>query len=159
MPGADGVVRFDLHLAGRDEPTQSKVAAGVEPYDHYARVQFTGLSPNKEYEVHTYLGARPKQVKGADAATGPVATFKTLAGAGIATETHLTVVTGMNYAKFHGDNRIDRKQHLIENNTELPEAYQGDDKTLGYPALASILKTKPQLIHWHRGQRVLRHAR
>jgi len=33
----------------------------------------------------------------------------------------------MNYAKFHGDNRIDRKIHLAHNNTELPEPYAGPD--------------------------------
>ena len=33
------------------------------------------------------------------------------------------VVTGMNYAKFHGDDRIDRARHLVANNTALPPPY------------------------------------
>ncbi|MCA9249217.1 MAG: alkaline phosphatase family protein, partial [Planctomycetales bacterium] len=56
------------------------------------------------------------------------------------------VVTGMNYAKFHGDRRIDLKQHLLENNTKLPPPYAGKDKSLGYPALAAILATDPDFF-------------
>ena len=52
----------------------------------------------------------------------------------------------MNYAKFHGDNRIDRKIHLLHNNTKLPSPYAGPDKHLGYPALASILAKKPDFF-------------
>ena len=52
----------------------------------------------------------------------------------------------MNYAKFHGDRRIDRAQHLIENNTALPKPYSGPDKHLGYPALETILKFKPDFF-------------
>ncbi len=52
----------------------------------------------------------------------------------------------MNYAKFHGDDRIDRKQHLLENNTALPKPYSGKDKDLGYPALKSILELKPDFF-------------
>ncbi len=146
MPGAAGVVRFDLHRPGQSESLQSQTAAAIEPRDYYARVKFDDLEPDTEYEVRTYLGSKPRQAKSGNAAPGPVATFKTLAGPGIATATHLAVVTGMNYAKFHGDPRIDRKQHLLENNIELPQSYQGDDKPLGYPALKSILKSKPQLF-------------
>jgi alkaline phosphatase/alkaline phosphatase D len=52
----------------------------------------------------------------------------------------------MNYAKFHGDDRIDRQQHRIENNTDLPAPYAGADKPLGYPALATILKLTPDFF-------------
>ena len=58
----------------------------------------------------------------------------------------LVVVTGMNYAKFHGDDRIDPLQHRIENNTDLPQPYAGPDKHLGYPSLARILNLKPQFF-------------
>ena len=52
----------------------------------------------------------------------------------------------MNYGKFHGDDRIDKKVHLLHNNTKLPEPYSGPDKHLGYPALVSILKVKPDFF-------------
>ena len=35
------------------------------------------------------------------------------------------VVTGMNYAKFHGDDRIDLQRHLIENNAAIPKPIAG----------------------------------
>ncbi|MDH3640287.1 MAG: alkaline phosphatase D family protein, partial [Gammaproteobacteria bacterium] len=41
-----------------------------------------------------------------------------------------------------GDDRIDREIHLLHNNTKLPAPYDGPDKHLGYPGLASILKLK-----------------
>ena len=146
VAGAEGVVRFDLHRRGDDSIAQSQTAAGIAARDYYARVRFDDLTANTEYEIRCHLSSRARQAGGPRAAAGPVATFKTLAGAGLATSTHLTVVTGMNYAKFHGDMRIDRKEHVIKNNIDLPASYQGDDKQLGYPALQSILKTQPQLF-------------
>jgi alkaline phosphatase/alkaline phosphatase D len=53
---------------------------------------------------------------------GPTATFRTLPGKWIACRVRFVVVTGMNYAKFHGRDRIDRARHLLENNTENRQA-------------------------------------
>lgn len=151
-PGVPGKVRFiltnfDIQL----KPTQrdieidwdrdTDIGVAEEEYDYIARVKFTGLKPNQSYRVRTKL--EPKE---GDRVNGPTAKFRTLAGAETAADYKFVVVTGMNYAKFHGDDRIDRKQHLVENNIELPAPYDGPDKDQGYPALETIVKRKPDFF-------------
>ncbi|MCH8924174.1 MAG: alkaline phosphatase family protein, partial [Planctomycetes bacterium] len=109
--------------------------------DFIARVAFDKLRPGMTYRCSTRIGPDLENLR-----PGPTAQFKTLAGASGATDVRFVVVTGMNYAKFHGDNRIDRRIHLEHNNTELPRPYAGSDKHLGYPALASILKLQPDFL-------------
>ena len=109
--------------------------------DFIARCKFPVLAPNTHYLCKTQIASQ-----GAEFKPGPSARFKTLAGEKLAAPVRFVVVTGMNYAKFHGDQRIDRKQHLIENNTELPSAYTGKDKHLGYPTLATIQAIEPDFF-------------
>ena len=145
LPGVSGGVRFFLEEHGSIADSRSlmrEVEAAPE-HDYIARATFEGLSPGTNYVCRTEL------VSTADPPTqqpGPTARFKTLPGPATAAPVKFVVVTGMNYAKFHGDDRIDRAQHLVENNTELPKPYDGPDKHLGYPALASILKLKPDFF-------------
>ena len=138
----DWWVEFVVKPVGSSDETEqrSTMVASVKEHDYIARWLLDELKPNTEYEVTTLIG-RAEALRG-----GPVARFKTLPGATLVEPVRFAVVTGMNYAKFHGDDRIDRAQHLIENNTELPRPYAGSDKHLGYPALASILKEKPDFF-------------
>ena len=63
--------------------------------------------------------------------TGPTRTFKTLDGPEASTEVSFVAVTGMNYHRFHhAPNR----------------AYTDPDKDLGYPALETILESKPDFF-------------
>lgn len=152
VPGMPGRVRFVLSSFSLEvQPLQQSVkinwerdadiGPAQEEFDFIARVKFTGLKPNQTYRCRTRLeSADGKKSR------GPTAEFRTLAGPEIATNTKFVVVTGMNYAKFHGDERIDRKQHLEQNNIELPEPYQGEDKHLGYPALKTILDLEPHFF-------------
>lgn len=133
LPGMAGVVEFIIDGADRPILVEAK-----PENDFIARATFSSLDPGTEYTCKTRIGTDINSL-----VEGPVATFSTLLGAENAGPVSLVVVTGMNYAKFHGDTRIDRAEHLIENNTELPPAYKGPDKDLGYPALESILKLKP----------------
>ena len=144
VPGARGVVRFLLMLAGyqRTVALQAQVVEATAENDYIARAYFQGLKPGVNYEFKTYIAP----AKDEEFVAGPKASFKTLSGAQKAEPVRFVVVTGMNYAKFHGDDRIDRKQHLEENNTELPKPYAGKDKHLGYPGLASILKLQPDFF-------------
>ena len=147
LPGAAGVVEFTLTRHRQSEQVQKKeqepapqvvVVEATEDRDFIARAAFAKLEPATEYRITTKLGADLENMQ-----AGPMATFTTLPGEHREDSVRLVVVTGMNYAKFHGDSRIDRAQHLIENNTELPENYSGPDKHMGYPALATILQFKP----------------
>lgn len=140
LPGSPGVVQFTLRPVGGSEAVAKTFSAEAR-YDFIARAAFAGLRPNTRYLCTTRIGDKEGSLQ-----PGPTAEFKTLAGADVATNVRFIVVTGMNYAKFHGDDRIDLAQHKIENNTALPPPYAGPDKHFGYPGLASILKLKPDFF-------------
>jgi alkaline phosphatase D len=136
VPGIAGVVDFTLIAPNGVKVTQRLNATAER--DFIARATFRNLQPGIRYRCETRVGSNRKSLQ-----AGPTARFSTLPGAKGEKEVRFVVVTGMNYGKFHGDSRIDRKKHLVENNTELPKPYSGPDKHLGYPGLRSILKLKP----------------
>ena len=140
LPGAWGVVRFSLSPASRPDQAVTRLANALPQRDFIARAHFTGLQPATKYVCRTQIGLNENTLK-----PGPTLTLKTHSGSRVG-RARFVVVTGMNYAKFHGDNRIDRRQHLVENNTALPDAYAGKDKHLGYPALATILSMQPDFF-------------
>lgn len=140
VPGQAGVVRFLLRPPQSSEVAVQTVMA-IADRDFIARAKFDNLSPAAKYICETSIGMDENSLR-----PGPTTAFRTLPGADIAAPVKFVVVTGMNYAKFHGDDRIDRKQHLIENNTALPKPYAGPDKHLGYPGLASIAKLQPDFF-------------
>ena len=145
VAGRAGIVEFELtdDGVGRQQNRllmSQRVPAEAER-DFIARARFTGLVPGTRYRCTTRIGADSASLE-----TGPVASFRTLPGPQREQDVRFVVVTGMNYAKFHGDDRIDRKIHLLHNNTELPPPYSGPDKHLGYPGLASILSLKPDFF-------------
>ena len=142
VPGVAGLVEFRLKAAdgaSKQLPVQQIVADANR--DFIARATFEDLVPGTKYICQTRIGSSASSL-----GAGPQAQFKTLPGAAAETPVRFVVVTGMNYAKFHGDNRIDAKVHLEHNNTELPKPYDGPDKHLGYPGLASILKVTPDFF-------------
>ena len=148
LPGATGVVEFVLRpVAAAKKPSPqagksfSQTVEAVADRDYIARASFTGLSPGTRYQCTTRIGRDKETLQ-----EGPAAGFATLPGPDQAAPIRFVVVTGMNYAKFHGDDRIDRKQHKIQNNTDLPPPYRGPDKQLGYPALKTILSLKPDFF-------------
>ncbi|MGZ0171661.1 MAG: sulfatase-like hydrolase/transferase [Planctomycetales bacterium] len=148
LSGAKGVVMFTIEPVNATVKTdipEGGLVVGFPPAtaerDFIARVQIKDLSPNTEYIVRTMIGPDPETVS-----PGPIATFRTHPGKDSAGVVRFVVVTGMNYGKFHGDDRIDLKKHLVNNNTALPAPHSGPDKHLGYPSLASILKLKPNFF-------------
>ena len=140
VKGVAGSVEFNLAAADDRQPSLQVVAATSER-DFIARAAFAELRAGTRYVCKTRLSLDGKSWK-----DGPTAEFKTLPGKESSAPVSFVVVTGMNYAKFHGDDRIDREQHLIQNNTELPKPYEGKDKHLGYPALETILSLKPDFF-------------
>ncbi|QDV68618.1 Alkaline phosphatase D precursor [Rosistilla carotiformis] len=141
LPGLAGTVSFQLYKEGSDQVVGKQILKASEHRDFIARATFKSLIPGTRYRCETELASDTGAVT-----AGPVARFKTLPATDATAEVRFVVVTGMNYAKFHGDSRIDLKQHRIENNTNLPAPYAGVDKHLGYPALASILKLQPNFF-------------
>ncbi|MEO1994141.1 MAG: alkaline phosphatase D family protein, partial [Planctomycetaceae bacterium] len=145
VAGRPGIVEFELSddQVGKQQNRvlmSQRIPARAER-DFIARARFTGLAPGTRYRCTTRIGADASGLE-----QGPVARFRTLPGLQREQDVRFVVVTGMNYAKFHGDDRIDRKIHLLHNNTELPPPYSGPDKHLGYPGLASILSLKPDFF-------------
>lgn len=148
VPGATGFVEFKLELVETDAGWFGQMAlpkiitkSVTSEHDSIARHRFSPLLPHSTYRVVTRIGLSADKLRG-----GPTATFRTLSGKNVTKTTRFVVVTGMNYAKFHGDNRIDGAIHLKHNNTKLPAPYSGPDKHLGYPALEAMLKVKPHFF-------------
>lgn len=142
LAGAAGTITFSLTEKGIKSAPRTQSIQAIADTDFIARATFQNLKPGTEYNCEISHGETPKDRIG----TEREVTFKTLPGAEGNVASKFVVVTGMNYAKFHGDDRIDKKQHLEENNTELPKPYEGPDKALGYPALETILKMKPDFF-------------
>lgn len=140
LPGADGIVEFVLEEVGSPSSVTTTVETDPER-DYIARVAFDELLPNKVYRCTTRIGADVSSLR-----AGPSAEFRTLGGSDVTRPVSFVVVTGMNYAKFHGASGFDLKQHLEQNNTELPPPYDGPDKELGFPALETILKMEPDFF-------------
>ena len=140
LPGAWGLVEFTLNSDSLSE-SRVTVARAFPHRDFIARVKFSQLLPDTRYVCTTRLGLDERSLE-----VGPTVEFKTLPGPEITGSISFAVVTGLNYAKFHGDERINRARSAIKNNTKLPQPYSGPDKHLGYPGLATILKMKPDFF-------------
>ena len=128
--GAEGWARFEI--ADNPEFNASGMTEWIEasPYsDFIVKLKVAGLSPATRYHYRLHYGPERDSARISDAAT-----FRTLAGSGIAAPYSFAVVTGMNYSFFHftGSGRVG--------------PYAGPDKELGYPALASMLKLEPDFF-------------
>ncbi len=128
--GAAGWARFEI--AENDDFDGGRTTDWIEasPYsDFIVKRKVGGLEPATRYHYRLHYGPRKDQVR-----TSDTATFRTLAGSDTAAPYSFAIVTGMNYSFFHytGSNRVG--------------PYDGPDKDLGYPALASILKLKPDFF-------------
>ena len=86
----------------------TQTVEALAEHDFIARVAFDDLKADAEYRCTTRIGADESSLR-----DGPEAYFQTLQGEASADPVRLVVVTGMNYAKFHGDDRIDREQHKL----------------------------------------------
>lgn len=140
VPGIAGSIKF-LLVAESGGQTLTKIVKANPRRDFIARAAFKNLQPNTSYKCMVAIDSSDQK-----GITSKVVRFKTLPGSQISTNVKFVVISGLNYAKFHGDDRIDLEQHKLENDTELPRPYTGKDKHLGYPGLASITKVKPDFF-------------
>ena len=127
IPGKHGFGRFEISLdQDFNDSRFSNWLQADSTNDFILKYRFLNLIPGKNYYYRLHYGSVKDR-----SVTSQIGTFKTNLGSDIVGETSIVVVTGMNYYHFHYG-KYDRNQ-----------AYSGDDKHLGYPALLSILKLKP----------------
>lgn len=135
VPGAGGVARFELSttpdFAGSKFTDWLTADASG---DFIVKTKIVGLKPNTRYYYRLIYGTDERALQ-----TGETCTFKTLQGAEGEEPVSFVVVTGMNYVAFHYGKAKD-------NVRTGEDAYTGDDKALGYPALATIRAMKPDFF-------------
>lgn len=131
VPGAAGVGRFEL----ADTPQFKKAVLtpwieALPENDYMIKTRVDSLLPGTTYYYRLVFGPNREAAR-----PGPTSSFATLPGRQAAAATSFVVVTGMNYAFFHQGTDGKGKR-----------AYQGDDKSLGYPALAAIGSLNPDFL-------------
>jgi alkaline phosphatase D len=129
--GASGVACFEFSksLSFRESFTTDWIHTLPEN-DFIVRQKISDLKPGTMYYYRLLFGPDKEHIS-----TGNTCSFKTLPDTSALSRVSFVVVTGMNYDKFHygwpWKNR---------------EPYGGADKILGYPALETILKLKPDIF-------------
>ncbi len=127
LPGAAGVGRFEIATSDDfSDPMTTEWLEAVAASDFVIKSRVDGLTPNTRYFYRLVHGANTDSV-----VSGPTRSFTTLAGATIPRESSFVAVTGMNYHQFYRN--PDRQ-------------YSEPDGDLGYPALAAILSTGPDVF-------------
>jgi alkaline phosphatase D len=135
VPGAVGVARFEYAPNSRFESSQLTPWMTSRSEDDYIiKAVLRNLKPAIQYYYRVHYGNRIDETE-----RGQTCSFRTLQGATGTEAVSLVVVTGMNYVSFHHGK-------IRHGKRDRTRAYQGDDKVLGYPALASILKQKPDFF-------------
>ena len=135
VPGIAGVARFELseHHDFRSVRKTAWLKAEAET-DFIIKAKIGGLKPATRYYYRLIYGADRGSVR-----TGETCSFKSLQGSGGSDEVSFVVVTGMNYMSFHYGKVKNGKRTGVG-------AYHGEDKRLGFPALATILNMKPDFF-------------
>jgi len=142
VAGAEGVAKVALWKEGQEDPVELKTVRAEAEMDHIVRVQFSDLVPGTRYRCTTGIGRNEQSLR-----DGPALQFKTLPGKDDSTAVKFAVVTGMNYARFHGTEQdTAAKKSKARTGQKTRKAYSGPDKQLGYPALETILKLKPDFF-------------
>ena len=129
VPGASGVARFEI--ADNDDfnkASQTEWLAAKAKTDYVVKVKVTNLKPATKYYFRLVYGQDKSNLK-----RGRSCSFRTHLPADRVARHSFVVVTGMNYHYFHYGygNR---------------KPFAGPNKELGYPALVSILKQKPDFF-------------
>ncbi|MEM1094718.1 MAG: alkaline phosphatase D family protein [Bacteroidota bacterium] len=124
VQGKAGMARFHWWTSDTDWHTSDWVEVDAST-DYIIKVTARSLTPGTRYQCRVEYGFDAKRTR-----TTPPATFRTLHGTAPGS-TRIVFTTGMNYYHFHFG-RYDSTA-----------AYDGPDKTLGYPALAAMAELQP----------------
>ncbi len=135
VAGVAGVGRFELSEHSDFRSARPTDWLRAEPdNDFLIKVKVDRLKPATRYYYRLVYGADRDSVK-----KGNACSFRTLQGREGTREVSFVVVTGMNYMSFHYGKVKKGKRTGVG-------AYRGKDKPLGYPALATMLKMKPDFF-------------
>ncbi len=135
VPGSPGWARFEI--AERQDFKGSRLTPWIEARaenDFIVKTKVVDLNPGAPHYYRLIFGPDKARTK-----TGQTCRFKTLQGADGDDEVSFVVVTGMNYMSFHYG--IPRKGRRTGE-----RMYTGPDKKLGFPALATMLRMKPDFF-------------
>lgn len=130
IPGSAGIGRFEISINTDFENVQKSewlVADSIS--DFIIKYKFKNLEAATSYYYRLHYGEGKENL-----IVSPFASFKTNPGIDNQAETSFVVVTGMNYYHFH------------YGKYKRADAYTGEDKHLGYPALKSILDLNPDFF-------------
>ena len=135
LPGAGGVACFEISQQRDFQDSRRTVwLQAVATDDFIIKTKVTGLLPGRQYYYRLVFGPQVGDVQ-----AGDVCSFRTLPGKDATDEVSFVVVTGMNYVSFHhGPLKNGRRSN--------EDAYHGSDKGLGFPALATILRMRPDFF-------------
>ena len=128
LPGMRGQVLFAYGESQEEENNwmRTSIIEVDSTQDFIAKAQLTDMEPGKTYFYRVFYG-----VKNYLANKSAIGSFKTPPGASSDDSVSFVVVTGMNYYHFHYGKYDSSLQ------------YVGEDKVLGYPALATISRMTP----------------
>ncbi len=130
LPGAPGVAAFEIaEQPDFSSARRTRWLRAVPERDFVVKLKIERLKPHTRYYYRLIYGADEDHLQ-----RGPVRTFVTLPDPKEEAPVSFVVVTGMNYARFHSSRpvRVGPSEHC-----EVP---------LGYPALATIRKLKPDFF-------------
>ncbi|HOO55715.1 MAG TPA: alkaline phosphatase D family protein [bacterium] len=126
LKGMHGFARFEVSKSREfSESFMSDWIEAKPESDFIIKKAFYDLEPGTKYYYRILYGGNKDNSR-----AGRICTFETNVGEAVENSTNFVVVTGMHYSRFHRG----------------PKAYYGKDKKLGYPALESILKLKPDFF-------------
>ena len=131
LTGTPGIGRFEISTSEffRDVRRTGWINA-VAHHDYIIKTTVRRLKPGTRYFYRVEYGTNQRSTR-----LGRTCSFRTLDGPEMSSPVSFVVVTGMNYAFFHyGTDGRGRRM------------YTGTDKQSGYPALATILKMKPDFF-------------
>ncbi|MDA0709028.1 MAG: alkaline phosphatase D family protein [bacterium] len=126
LPGQAGWAQFEV---SRHSDMSAALSTGWREVftedDHIVKAQLDLLEPGTQYYFRLVFGPDPQKVT-----YGKTCSFRTLPKSDKPTTVRFAVISEMNYHAFH----------------DGPNAYRGDDKDRGYPALESIRKFEPDFV-------------
>ena len=138
IPGLTGWACFEISTTPDfKESFRTPWIKAVPDYDYIVKTKITDLDPGRRYYYRVIYG--PDTI---NTGKGMTSNFKTHGGGKSHDEISFAVVTGMHYSRFHHTGREKQRFPPAAVKRKIPPS-SGEDKLLGYPALVSILKLKP----------------
>ena len=135
VPGAPGIAQFEISPQHDFSASRKTSWLKAQPAsDFVVKTKVDGLMPGTRYYYRLIFGPDERSLQ-----TGEVCSFCTLPKAEGTDEVSFVVVTGMNYVAFHYG-KLKKGQRTGRG------AYQGPDKQLGFPALVTILRLRPDFF-------------